>query len=114
MINTTDEWATTPMQILNHNNNGIVFMKGDVITILTNVGSPVGRLTLERLREPVANELFTYCAVLGSRQTSPSRLRPTSAIACPPPSECPYQPSSHSRAEFPDRFASPPRTFAAS
>ena len=112
MINTTDEWATTPMQILNHNNNGIVFMKGDVITILTNVGSPVGRLTPVRLRKSVANELV-YRGVACSRQTSPFRLRRTSAIACPPPSKCPNQPSSHSRAEPPDRIA-PPRTLAAS
>ena len=41
MINTTDSWATTPMQVLNYNDIGIVFQKGDIVTVLTNIGSPV-------------------------------------------------------------------------
>ena len=45
MINTTSSWVTTPMEVLSSTDNGIVFMKGDIITILTNIGSPVSAST---------------------------------------------------------------------
>ena len=41
LINTTDDWVTTQVQVLSETKEAIAFMKGDVITILTNIGSPV-------------------------------------------------------------------------
>ena len=41
MINSTSDWITTPMEVLNTTPEGIVFSKGDITTILTNIGSPV-------------------------------------------------------------------------
>jgi len=39
LVNSTD-WATTPTKVLSTQANGTVIMKGDVVTILTNIGSP--------------------------------------------------------------------------
>ena len=41
MINSSSDWVTTPMQVLNQTPQGIVISKGPVITALTNIGSPV-------------------------------------------------------------------------
>ena len=41
MINSTSDWVTTPMEVLSQTDEGIAFMKGSVITVLTNIGSPV-------------------------------------------------------------------------
>ncbi|EJF62461.1 alpha-amylase [Dichomitus squalens LYAD-421 SS1] len=46
MINTTSDWVTTPMQVLNETPQGIVISKGPVITALTNIGSPPANVTL--------------------------------------------------------------------
>ncbi|KAF7359395.1 Not1-domain-containing protein [Mycena sanguinolenta] len=44
MIYTTD-WATQQMRILAASQNGIAFQKGEVVTVLTNIGAPPQNLT---------------------------------------------------------------------
>ncbi|KAI0320503.1 glycoside hydrolase family 13 protein [Amylostereum chailletii] len=39
LVNTSD-WASAPAQVLSTDAHGIVIMKGDVISIVTNIGSP--------------------------------------------------------------------------
>lgn len=41
LTNQTD-WAKTPAQVLTTEPDGIAIMKGEVLSILTNIGSPVG------------------------------------------------------------------------
>lgn len=40
LTNQTD-WAKTPAQVLTTEPDGIAIMKGEVLSILTNIGSPV-------------------------------------------------------------------------
>ncbi|KAI0822624.1 alpha-amylase [Trametes gibbosa] len=46
LVNGTDNWATSQMEVLSQTNEGIAFMKGDVVTILTNIGSPPQNVTI--------------------------------------------------------------------
>ncbi|OBZ75401.1 Alpha-amylase 1 [Grifola frondosa] len=40
LVNGTSNWLTSSIDVLTESKEGIAFMKGDVITILTNIGSP--------------------------------------------------------------------------
>jgi len=40
LVNNT-QWATTQMQVLTASPYGIATLKGDVVSIMTNIGSPV-------------------------------------------------------------------------
>ncbi|EPT01849.1 hypothetical protein FOMPIDRAFT_162705 [Fomitopsis schrenkii] len=40
LVNGTTNWASTRMEVLTQSEYGIGFRKGDVVTILTNIGSP--------------------------------------------------------------------------
>ncbi len=41
MISSSSSWVTTQMEVLSATSQSIMFTKGPVITVLTNVGSPV-------------------------------------------------------------------------
>jgi len=45
LVNTTD-WATTPMQVLTSGNNATAILKGKVISVVTNIGSPPANLSV--------------------------------------------------------------------
>jgi alpha-amylase len=51
MINTTD-WATQKTNVLTTNQNGIAFQKGEVVSILTNIGAPPQNFTYTALKSP--------------------------------------------------------------
>ncbi|RDX42676.1 alpha-amylase [Lentinus brumalis] len=46
MINSTSDWITSPMKVLNTTPEGIVFAKGEITTILTNIGSPPANISV--------------------------------------------------------------------
>jgi len=46
LINGTSNWLTTPMQVLSSTDNSIAIMKGDVVTFMTNIGSPPQDVTI--------------------------------------------------------------------
>ena len=41
MISSSSSWVTTQVEVLSSTPQSIMFTKGPVITVLTNVGSPV-------------------------------------------------------------------------
>jgi len=51
MINTTD-WATQKVNVFTSNKNGIAFQKGEVVTILTNIGAPPQNFTNTAFQSP--------------------------------------------------------------
>ncbi|KAJ7093161.1 glycoside hydrolase family 13 protein [Mycena epipterygia] len=51
MINTTD-WATQNTNVLTSDNHGLAFQKGEVVTILTNIGAPPQNLTNTAFKSP--------------------------------------------------------------
>ncbi|KAJ6606573.1 glycoside hydrolase family 13 protein [Mycena vulgaris] len=51
LINTTD-WATQKINVLTSNNNGIAFQKGEVVTVLTNIGAPPQNFTNTAFKSP--------------------------------------------------------------
>ncbi|KAI1790754.1 alpha-amylase [Ganoderma leucocontextum] len=46
MINGSSEWVTTQMEVLSATSQSIMFNKGPVITVLTNVGSPPANVSI--------------------------------------------------------------------
>ncbi|GBE82522.1 Alpha-amylase 1 [Sparassis crispa] len=46
LVNGTTGWLQSSMEVLATTNYGIAFMKGDVVTILTNIGSPPQNLSM--------------------------------------------------------------------
>ncbi|KAI0665092.1 alpha-amylase [Cubamyces menziesii] len=58
LINTTDDWVTTQVQVLSETKEAIAFMKGDVITILTNIGSPPANVSIAA-HTPFSNSAST-------------------------------------------------------
>ncbi|TFY63503.1 hypothetical protein EVJ58_g3219 [Rhodofomes roseus] len=46
LVNGTSNWASTQMEILTQSDYGLGFRKGDVVTILTNIGSPPKNVTI--------------------------------------------------------------------
>ncbi|KAK7023885.1 Not1-domain-containing protein [Favolaschia claudopus] len=66
MINTTD-WATQKPNVLASNKNGIAFQKGEVVSILTNIGSPAQNLTNIAFQSPWPQGTVTI-DVIGCRQ----------------------------------------------
>ncbi|KAI0698482.1 alpha-amylase [Cytidiella melzeri] len=58
LINSTDSFVNSSMQVLSSTGNGISFMKGPVITVLTNIGSPPQNVTVP-VYTPYAGNLIT-------------------------------------------------------
>ncbi|CDO69036.1 Glycoside Hydrolase Family 13 protein [Trametes cinnabarina] len=58
LINATDDWLTSQVQVLSSTQEAIAFMKGNVVTVLTNVGSPPANVTIAA-RTPFSNSLST-------------------------------------------------------
>ncbi|OSD02788.1 glycoside hydrolase family 13 protein [Trametes coccinea BRFM310] len=58
LINATEDWLTSQVQVLSSTQEAIAFMKGDVVTILTNVGSPPANVTIAA-RTPFSNSQST-------------------------------------------------------
>ncbi|KZT74255.1 glycoside hydrolase family 13 protein [Daedalea quercina L-15889] len=46
LVNGTGDWATTKMEILTQSEYGLGFRKGNVVTVLTNIGSPPKDVTI--------------------------------------------------------------------
>ncbi|KAJ7632245.1 glycoside hydrolase family 13 protein [Roridomyces roridus] len=51
LINTTD-WATQPTNVLTSTDNGLAFQKGNIVTVLTNIGSPPQNFTQTSFQSP--------------------------------------------------------------
>ncbi|KAJ7470351.1 glycoside hydrolase family 13 protein, partial [Mycena latifolia] len=51
LVNTTD-WATQDIDVLESNEHGIAFQKGEVVTVLTNIGSPPQNFTNTVFQSP--------------------------------------------------------------
>ncbi|KLO12021.1 alpha-amylase [Schizopora paradoxa] len=45
LVNTTD-WATTPMQVLTSSPNATAILKGKIVSVVTNIGSPPANLSV--------------------------------------------------------------------
>ncbi|KAI0646787.1 alpha-amylase [Trametes meyenii] len=58
MINSTDDWVTSQIQVLNQSPEAIAFMKGKVLTVLTNIGSPPQNVSISA-HTPFENSLST-------------------------------------------------------
>ena len=58
MISSSSSWITTQMEVLSATTQSIMFTKGPVITVLTNVGSPVS------LRRRSERHLIAHCFFL--------------------------------------------------
>ncbi|OJT14173.1 Alpha-amylase 1 [Trametes pubescens] len=58
LINSTEDWVTTQVQVLSQTDDGIAFMKGDVITVLTNIGSPPQNVSISA-HTPYDNSVST-------------------------------------------------------
>ncbi|KAI0637259.1 alpha-amylase [Trametes polyzona] len=58
LINSTDEWVTSQVQVLSQTDHAIAFMKGDVVTVLTNIGSPPQNVTMSA-HTPFSNSMST-------------------------------------------------------
>ncbi|KAH9901106.1 alpha-amylase [Cubamyces lactineus] len=58
LINTTEDWVTTQVQVLSETKEAIAFMKGDVITVLTNIGSPPANVSIAA-HTPFSNSAST-------------------------------------------------------
>jgi len=58
LVNTTSDWVTSPAQILTTSTNGIAIMKGSVVSIMTNIGSPPQNTSMAAYT-PLANSLST-------------------------------------------------------
>ncbi|KAF7800248.1 hypothetical protein EIP86_011495 [Pleurotus ostreatoroseus] len=55
---TTSDWLTSEMKVLTTTNSGMAFMKGDVITVVTNIGSPPQNVSIA-VQTPWDNSLAT-------------------------------------------------------
>ncbi|KAJ7168123.1 alpha-amylase [Mycena crocata] len=66
LVNTTD-WATQDTNVLASNNNGVAFKKGEIITILTNIGAPPQNFTNIAFKSPWAQGTVTI-DVIACRQ----------------------------------------------
>ncbi|KAJ7349293.1 glycoside hydrolase family 13 protein [Mycena albidolilacea] len=66
MINTTD-WATQKTNVITTNQNGIALQKGEVVSILTNIGAPPQNFTYTALKSPWPQGTVTI-DVVGCRQ----------------------------------------------
>ncbi|KAJ6618289.1 glycoside hydrolase superfamily [Mycena sp. CBHHK59/15] len=66
LVNTTD-WATQDTQVLTHDNNGLAFKKGDVVTVLTSIGAPPQNFTHTAFQSPWSQGTVTI-DVIACRQ----------------------------------------------
>ncbi|RPD65845.1 alpha-amylase [Lentinus tigrinus ALCF2SS1-7] len=67
MINSTSDWITTPMEVLNTTPQGIVFSKGDITTVLTNIGSPPANISVSA-KTSLASSVSATTDILTCRQ----------------------------------------------
>ncbi|KAJ3482123.1 hypothetical protein NLI96_g7190 [Meripilus lineatus] len=58
LVNGTTNWLRSPAQVLTTTEHGIAIMKGDVISILTNIGSPPANISIA-VYTPFPNSLAT-------------------------------------------------------
>ncbi|KIP10336.1 glycoside hydrolase family 13 protein [Phlebiopsis gigantea 11061_1 CR5-6] len=94
LVNNTDNWLNSSMEVLSTTQSGLAIMKGPVISIMTNIGSPPANITVP-VYTPYAGNLATIdiltCSqfVVGSNGTVdvqynkggvPTILVPTSVL----------------------------------
>lgn len=58
LINSTADWVTTQVEVLSQTDQGIAFSKGDVVTILTNIGSPPQNVSIAA-KTPLSSSVAT-------------------------------------------------------
>lgn len=100
LINSTTDWVTNQVQVLSQTNDGIAFMKGDVITVLTNIGSPVSISDLIRC----IYLTLTLCIRYSPRTSASPHTRRTTTVF-PPRSQCMYSPSMTTIADLASLFS---------
>ncbi|KAJ7756824.1 alpha-amylase [Mycena maculata] len=66
LVNTTD-WATQSMDVITSNDHGLAFQKGNIVTILTNIGAPPQNFTNTAFQSPWAHGTVTI-DVIACRQ----------------------------------------------
>ncbi|KAJ7445782.1 glycoside hydrolase family 13 protein [Mycena galericulata] len=64
---TTTDWATQPTNVITSDNHGLAFQKGNVVTVLTNIGAPPQNFTNTAFQSPWSQGTVAI-DVIGCRQ----------------------------------------------